>query len=58
MKIEISKFLGKIFLDLQDNRGIYTSILALSKKGVAKIFIANSTSLSIKGYYIADEDSN
>ena len=58
MKIEVSEYCGKIWLDLHDNQGLYTSILVLSESGVERGFITDPTDLSTKGYYITDEDSN
>ena len=58
MTIEISKFCGKIFLDSLDNQGIYASVLVLSQGGIEKSFVMDPTDLSIKGCYIADEDSD
>jgi len=48
MIIEISKFCGEIFLDLQNNQGVYTSILTLSQGGIERCFTEKSTPLSLR----------
>ena len=58
MKIEITKFCGKVFLDLQDDREVYTSILVLSKGGITRNFQYNNYVLSLRRNRIADEDSD
>ena len=58
MKIEIEKSDGVIYLDLNKEEPLFTGILVLSKRGIERCFIGSSCLLSLKGYYIANEDSD
>ena len=58
MKLQIEEQWGKLWLDLLTEEGLITQIIVLQKRGIEKCFIGNHNSISLGGYYIADEDSD
>ncbi len=56
MELRIDKQWGKIWFDLLTEGGLITQIIVLQKRGIEKCFIGNHHSISLEGYYIADED--